>query len=367
VARLLRLEGRIQPYAWGSPTRLYAFLGRPPEGTPAAELWLGTHPAGPATVAAPGGDRPLIDMTGPLPWLLKLLAIARPLSIQVHPTTRQARARAGATRSPDGRAKPELLVALEPTRALAGVRAPRRTLAAVAALGVPALLDAVAPLAAGDVAGTFRSLFTMPARARGRILGAALDAATAGRGGDAGELLLRLQSAHPDDPAILAVLLLEDVRLGPGEGLFIPPRMPHAYVEGFAVEIMAASDDVVRGGLTRKPVDVEAFLAVMDPRPHVPRIRRPAQDEQTPGVRRWSVPVAAFELIEVRVDGGPVALPLRGPAIALVLEGDATGRVDGSTAPALPLRAGEAAVALDGAARLELRGRGRIVVAQAGG
>ena len=381
VPRLLRLEGRIQPYAWGSLTRIPALLGRPSGPAPAAELWLGTHPAAPSTARDRDIDRPLDALVGRLPWLLKVLAIERPLSLQVHPTSRQARAGAGSTAFPDRRAKPELVVALEPTRVLAGIRPARLTLAAVAALGSPALIAAFAPLAgvggAGGPAGAgpaavLRTLLTAPAGERAALLAETLAAArrvvAAGGGATvlarrAADLILRLQAAHPDDPAIPAALLLAEVELAPGEGLYLAPRMPHAYLSGFAIEVMASSDDVVRGGLTPKPVDVEAFLAVVDARLHRPVVRRARPVPGAPGVTRWPVPVPDFALLEACVDGTTV-VPLAGPAIALVLEGEVVARADDGVP--LTLRRGESVVAFDGAARLELSGAGRLVVARAG-
>src|SRR4051794_22866072 len=135
------VTGIVQHYAWGDREYIPRLLRRSPDGRPWAELWLGTHRNGP-TACADG--RPLSDVTGPLPYLLKVLAAAEPLSLQVHPTRERAVAGFEAGRYPDPEPKPELLCALTPFTAYCGVRPVEATLALLAELGTTDLAAAVA-------------------------------------------------------------------------------------------------------------------------------------------------------------------------------------------------------------------------------
>ncbi len=349
-AGILRLFGRVRDYDWGSPTAIYDLLGEDPSGRPAAELWLGTHPGAPSeTESSAGGRRqPAEDAVGRLPFLLKVLAAERALSLQVHPDRAQARAgfdseeRAGVPpqapwrRYLDRNHKPELIVALTPFRALAGIRDPRHTLRVVRALGHPPLTAAFEPLRADPAAGAatvLRTLLTMPAhQGRGLVAGtvgaatviaaraaagaAATGTAAAGTAATgattavtadvatdvaaAADLVVQLAAAHPGDVGVAAALLLNDVLLQPGEALFQPARLLHAYVHGVGIEIMATSDNVLRGGLTSKHVDVDELLRVLDPTPTRAPVLTPRTVGGTAGiiVRAWDVPVDDFALTE---------------------------------------------------------------------
>ncbi|MCM3887528.1 mannose-6-phosphate isomerase, class I [Frankia sp. R82] len=352
-ARVLPLRGVAQAYAWGSPTAIPALLGVPPSGTPVAELWLGTHPVAPGLVETGAGQYPAADFVGNLPFLLKVLAADRALSLQVHPDVAQARAGFAADeaaglalddpqrRYRDPNHKPELIVALTPFRALAGVRDPRCTLAVVAGLGVAALEAAFRPLATDPHAGAatvLRTLLTMPTTPAKALVDDLVTAAARLRSaspvaGDhaidnelsrAADLVGHLAAAHPGDVGIAAALLLNDVTLQPGEGLFQPARLLHAYVDGLGIEIMAASDNVLRGGLTPKHIDVDELLRILDPTPSDAPVR-PARPLATgPGgqLHGWDVPVADFTLAEAVCTGGD--LPVGRPTVLLAVDGEVT-------------------------------------------
>ncbi|KJE23774.1 mannose-6-phosphate isomerase, type 1 [Frankia torreyi] len=414
--RLLALHGAEQPYAWGSATAIPELLGTPAAGGPVAELWLGTHPVAPALVEADGARRPAADLVGPLPFLLKVLAADKALSLQVHPDLAQAAAGFDADdaaglavddsrrRYRDRNHKPELIVALSPFRALAGVRDPARTLTVAQGLGAPALLAAFRPLADDPAAGAatvLRTLLTMPAGPAGELVGALVAAAdrlrrARGRGpagdeaalGDrdggpasrdpvdgggedvarAADLIGRLAAAHPGDVGIAAALLLNDVTLRPGEGLFQPARMLHAYVAGLGIEIMATSDNVLRGGLTPKHIDVDELLRIFDPTPSDAPIHNPRTVADSPGglLRGWDVPVADFALTEAVCTGGSV--PVGRPTVLLAVEGrvEVTASADDGTALApLELRRG-GSVLVAGRAAVTLTGTGRVFLAAPG-
>ncbi|CAJ59929.1 mannose-6-phosphate isomerase [Frankia alni ACN14a] len=421
--RLLALHGAEQPYAWGSATAIPELLGTPAAGGPVAELWLGTHPVAPALAETDGARRPAADLVGPLPFLLKVLAADKALSLQVHPDLAQAAAgfdvddAAGLAvddsrrRYRDRNHKPELIVALSPFRALAGVRDPARTLAVARALEVPALLGAFRPLVDDPAAGAatvLRTLLTMPPGPAGELVGAlvaaadqlrrargrgptgaeAADADAGGGGGDSGggstrqdpvdgggsdvaravDLIGRLAAAHPGDVGIAAALLLNDVTLRPGEGLFQPARMLHAYVAGLGIEIMATSDNVLRGGLTPKHIDVDELLRIFDPTPSDAPVRSPRTVTDSPGglLRGWDVPVADFALTEAVCTGGSV--PVGRPTVLLAVEGrvEVTALADDGTAVApLQLRRGGSAL-VAGRAAVTLTGTGRVFLAAPG-
>ncbi|OAA18420.1 mannose-6-phosphate isomerase, type 1 [Frankia sp. EI5c] len=404
--RVLELHGQAQHYAWGSATAIPDLLGVPPDGEPVAELWLGTHPQAPAEVVDPaeiggvaaarlspqrrasdlGARRAAADLVGELPFLLKVLAADKALSLQVHPDLDQARSGFEADeaaglpaadprrRYRDRNHKPELIVALTPFRALAGIRAPAATLAIARGLGHPGLIAAFAPLATDPTGGAtqvLRSLLTLPPQA-GVDLAAGVVSAAERVSSDAPEELRRaadlvrlLAATHPGDVGIAAALLLNDVTLAPGEGLFQPARLLHAYVQGVGIEIMATSDNVLRGGLTPKHIDVDELLRILDPRPTGAPVLRPRTLASSPGglLRCWEVPVEDFVLREAVCTGGPVAVS--NPSILLAVEGqvEITGS-DGAGASLEPLTLRRGCSALvTGPATVVLTGTGRVFAA----
>jgi mannose-6-phosphate isomerase len=258
------VEGVVQHYAWGDRDFLPALLGVAPDGRPWAELWLGTHPNGPSTL----DGRPLAEVTGPLPYLLKVLAVGEPLSLQAHPTSAQATAGFAAGRYPDDQPKPELLVALTPFEAFCGFRPSDDALALLDDLGAQEFAAAVRDGGPGEA---LHGLY------RGRIRSAPVVAACAGRAHPAARWADRLGRRYPGDPSVAATLLLNHVSLAPGEAIFLGPGNLHAYLAGSGVELMGASDNVVRGGLTVKAVDVDDLLAVVDPSPLADPVRPPAE------------------------------------------------------------------------------------------
>ncbi len=407
-AGILRLFGRVRDYGWGSPTAIYDLLGEDPSGRPAAELWLGTHPNAPSEIETGGQRRPAEEAVGRLPFLLKVLAADKALSLQVHPDRTQAQAgfdgeeRAGVPpdaphrRYRDRNHKPELIVALTPFRALAGIRDPQRTLRVVQDLGHPPLASAFEPLREDPSSGAatvLRTLLTMPAhRARGLVDGIVGAAGAIGPRADpdvaaAADLIVQLAAAHPGDIGIAAALLLNDVLLQPGEALFQPARLLHAYVHGVGIEIMATSDNVLRGGLTPKHVDVDELLRILDPTPTGAPVLTPRTVRRTAGitVRTWDAPVDDFALTEAVCDGtapdrvdpdGNIrdsSITIRRPAILLVTDGTVT--VAGVDVRATRLRRGQAAVvapapgatgAAEVAGVLTLSGQGRVFLASSG-
>ncbi|MEV7808867.1 mannose-6-phosphate isomerase, class I [Microbispora sp. NPDC088329] len=270
----------IKDYPWGSRTAIAELTGRPASG-PEAEMWLGAHPAAPSRLTRDGAETTLADAVAAdpvgtlgeavagrfgrrLPYLLKLIAVDAPLSLQVHPDAEQAadgHARGDANYT-DPWHKPELVCALTPFTGLAGFRPPEQAAMLVERLHVSALQPVVAALRGGDVLGALRVLLEWPGSRR-ELVESVVWAASACHTPDYA-LVVRLARRYPEDPAVLAPLLMRRHTLAPGEALFLGAGVMHCYLEGFAVEIMACSDNVLRAGLTGKHVDVEELLRVAD-------------------------------------------------------------------------------------------------------
>ncbi|WP_404311679.1 mannose-6-phosphate isomerase, class I [Agrococcus terreus] len=301
-------------YSWGSATLIADYLGRTPSGAPEAEVWFGAHPGCPSRVA--GGEHDgaplgaLLEAEGRQQpaLLLKVLAAAEPLSLQAHPD--EARAREGFAREDaagiprdaphrsyrDPFSKPEIIVAVTPFEALCGFRSHQAALAPLEAL---AAIDArVAPVADRVRAGDALEWLLAGGDEVAAAVAAATEAApriAAAHPRDA-DTIARIAATHPGDPGLLIALLLHRVALAPGEALFLPAGNVHAYLEGLGIELMGPSDNVLRGGLTPKHVDVEELLAVADRSPLAdPRL--PA--EQLDGAVAYR-PAAPFELRHVQ-------------------------------------------------------------------
>lgn len=378
-----RLRNPVRGYAWGSRTVIAELQGRPvPSPGPEAELWIGAHPSDPsvldasgvplneAIAAAPGrvlGERVRSRFGARLPYLLKLLAADAPLSLQAHPDSAQAAAGYAAEeaagvppdaphrRYVDPYHKPELLVAVSEFRALCGFREPAASAELLAGLGVPALAPAVSALTAGDLAGAVRWLLGVPEPAA--LVAEVVTAAS--RAGVAYALVGELATKYPKDVGVVLALLLNHLTLAPGEAIFMPAGNLHAYLRGTGVELMAASDNVLRGGLTPKYVDVPELLRVLRFEPLADPVMTPVATGR--GVVSWPVPVAEFALHRVRPEGSdPVELEVTGPRTVLCLGGEiyADDGVAGVT-----LRSGQAAIAEGGAGQLRFAGTGEAYVA----
>jgi mannose-6-phosphate isomerase len=384
------LTGVVRPYAWGSRTILAKLQGRPvPSEGPEAELWLGAHPGDPSTVTGPEGPVSLATLIaedpkgqlGPgvagefgsrLPYLMKVLAADAPLSLQAHPDADHAR-RAFAAQEADPAAplnytdpyhKPEMLVALTPFDALCGFRAPDVSAAVLDGLNVPRLAPVIAELRAGvtGLQGAVRTLLCWPADDRRPLVEAVVAAALAGTTSPYASsyaLAVELAAHYPGDPGVLVALLLNHVRLEPGEAIWLPAGNLHAYLNGAAVEIMASSDNVLRGGFTSKRVDVDELLRVLRFEVLDEPVLRSV--EVAPGVVTWPVPAREFVLYRVRLGGGAVAAPGMGPRILVCTGGEISVHEDG--AGPVMMRTGTAAYAAADAGPITVAGAGEVFIA----
>lgn len=385
---MLLLRNHVRDYAWGPIDGLQAIVGSKPSGGPEAELWVGTHPSAPSAVVGDPHGRTLADVIaadpsrwlGPdlaaagytaLPFLLKILVIGSPLSLQAHPSAEQAQAgyereeAAGIAGDAPNRTyrdpspKPEALVALRDTWVLCGFREPAQAADLVAGLQVPALEPLHETLAGGDL-DAFRTglawLLRLPGDDRHAVataVSAAVEAIDPTDRQDPRSWVRRLAAQHPGDPTSLAPLLLMVANLGPGEALHLPAGNLHTYLSGAGVEVMAASDNVLRGGLTPKHIDVDELLAVLRFDPGIPP--GPDRTELDDGVVTYDTGEGSFGLAVVQPDERQVVVSPRGPSLLLATDGavDVAGP-DGN----LSIDHGDAAFVAPGEGPLAVSGRG---------
>jgi mannose-6-phosphate isomerase len=356
------LRNKVRPYAWGSRTVIAELQGREvPAPHPEAELWMGAHPDDPSIVLdADGVEHTLLQLVDDdpvgqlgercakrwdnrLPFLLKVLAADEPMSMQVHPSLAQAQEgfareeamglpRLAAHRNyPDPTAKPELVCALTEFHVLAGFRDAERTLDLLRGLDAPGLLRYTDLLAAQPDASGLRALFTtwvtLPSSVLDELLPQVLDACVLhvkehGPFDLECRTVLELGERYPGDPGVLAALLLNRLVLGPGEGVYLAPGTLHAYLRGTAVEIQANSDNILRGGLTPKHVDLPELLTVVDfGHDDLPVLRG---EHTKPNLLVYPTDAAEFELCRLEWAAGeqtPVELRHGGPQVIICTDG----------------------------------------------
>lgn len=349
-----RIDAVVQSYPWGSRTLLAELMGNAaPTERPQAEAWFGAHPLAPSKV----GGRPLTDVIaddpaaalgraaeladGALPFLLKVLAAEEPLSLQAHPTLEQARegfAAEDAAGIPltapnrnyrDRNHKPELVVAVTRFDALAGFRPVARTLELFRELAVPELDHYTVLLGGGSEADGLRALFTTWLTLPPRVLDDLVEVVRArceayegdGWVAEVAATTADIAARYPGDPGVLASLLLNRITLEPGQGIYMGAGKLHAYLSGMGVEVMANSDNVLRGGLTSKHVDIVELLRVLDFEPSVDPVVRPVGDG---GVYWYATPAEEFRLTRIEVPaGGSADVAESGAIVVLVTAGGA--------------------------------------------
>lgn len=379
---MYRLVNPVQNYAWGMRTAIAELLGEPvPSEQPQAELWLGAHPSAPSRVVGKGSERTLTEaidaaprqLLGPqvlakfgarLPFLLKVLAVDQPLSLQAHPDL--ARAAAGfaaeqerriALDDPgrnyrDANHKPELICALTPFDALCGLR-PIEEIAVLIAeldlgeLGSLAEVDAlISSILCGE--DSQRLVETVVDRCGG--------AARESPFAPSYRCALGLAERFPGDPGVVMSLLLNLIHLRPGEATYLPPGRLHAYLHGVGIEVMASSDNVLRGGLTSKHVDVHELLSAAE-LDCAPAETVPVRTDGC-GWFRYHTPATDFALATARLDNGSITSDVNSPQILLCVDGALT--IDGQ-----PLARGQS-VFVPAGDRVNLTGTGLVFRATTG-
>ena len=334
MKHIYRLNNTIQDYEWGSRRHIAELMGRPaPSETPQAELWMGAHSKAPSRVNTKGkllSLETLIDenpdgilghaaakrFANKLPYLFKVLAAARPLSIQAHPNLDQAREgfnRENAAGIPldanrrnykDDNHKPEIICALKPFRALNGFRKIEEI---VLNMHRWCRLEMGAEISKLEINSTsaglrefFESLMTMDSERKNRVIREVLQSAHHRTEKDPmSQVIQSLHQEYPTDIGVLAPLYLNLVRLNPGEAMYLPAGQLHAYIEGLGMELMANSDNVLRGGLTPKHVDVPELLKTLRFEGQEVEILNP--EEVRRGVLAYDTPAREFVLSKIMV------------------------------------------------------------------
>ena len=367
---LLGLTNAPRPFDWGSTSLIARLEGRPDAATPEAEVWFGDHPSDPADLA----DSTTLDahMSGAkLPYLLKILAATKSLSIQAHPTRQQAIEGFAAERAlpadaphnyADDNHKPEMIVALsDEFVALCGLRevaATRRLLAELGSAAAPlldrvsdddSLADAVGWLLSGEAQGVVDGIIT------------ALDGAASTEFAADIANARRNAAEFPGDPGVVVGLLMNLMTLRAGEALFLRAGQLHAYQSGLGIEIMAASDNVMRGGLTPKHIDVAELMRVLERRSGAVSLVDPVTVAE--GVIEYPVPVDDFRLWRGAASVAGVTIAPQLPAIVLCVSGAIEVRGATQTLELLP---GQAAFVAGDEAVLAVAGSGDFFVAQPG-
>ncbi|MDH3884373.1 MAG: mannose-6-phosphate isomerase, class I [Desulfobacterales bacterium] len=331
------LKNTIQEYAWGSTQAIPDLLGqRNPGNKPQAELWMGAHPKAPSLVQYHGQWVSLLDLinknpvevlgknaaknfNNKLPYLFKVLAAAKPLSIQAHPNVYQAREgfeRENAQGIPlnapyrnyrDAHHKPECICALTPFWALSRFRRISGILSylkKVCAHGLDAEINNLKQQPTSDgLKGFYTDLMTMDADRQNRIAAQALEQAQRFEAQDpVFSWMLKIAADYPNDIGVLAPILLNLICLEPGQALFLDAGEFHAYLEGLGIELMANSDNVLRGGLTPKHVDVPELLRVLKFEDQDVFFLKP--QEVVPNEFVYPSPAKEFELSVITLNSG---------------------------------------------------------------
>lgn len=329
MSAVIRLSPALQNYAWGTTTDIPALLGVPADGEPVAEAWWGAHALAPS--CTPEGDlvqyiasdpeaalgETVAASFGRLPYLLKVLAIGSPLSIQVHPTLAQAREgfaleqEAGVPLDArervykDSSHKPEMLFALSPMTVLSAFRPVADAARDLRAVGADAaadtlesagLADYVKQCLKGEHAAVLAKIQAVPAG-----LSANIDVAR--------EAL----NTYPGDNGALIALAMNVVELEPGDTIFTDAAIVHCYIKGVGVELMANSDNVVRAGFTPKLVDPDLLMELSRLEPSAPEVPRA---QGSGAAKRYTTSASEFELTVVT---GGEAVTEGGPRIVLAL------------------------------------------------
>ena len=351
-----KLRTRVQAYAWGSYSAIAGLRGKPPSPEPQAELWAGAHPSAPSQLFRDGrwvdldaliAEDPVAELGEDvaerfgerLPFLAKILAAGKPLSLQAHPDP--AAARAGFLRENlagvpldaphrtyrDASAKPEILIALAPFEGLCGFRPVADTLQFLDDLDVPLLAEVESMLRKQPDADGLRSVVThllgLDEQDRSELISQIVAQATIywGPQGALSDWIPSLAKMYPNDIGVAIALLLNYVALMPGEALFLKAGNLHAYLSGLGVEVMANSDNVLRSGFTEKHIDIPELLAITDFAPLPDPLFAPTVERLPHAViTTFRPPVRDFAVLQIELDG---SYPVKsdGPGILLCTHG----------------------------------------------
>jgi len=296
------ITGYLQNYEWGSFNALADLRGVDPSGSPEAEIWFGVHPSGPSTVERESGRITLqeaIDLVEEeMPYLVKVLAAQRPLSLQTHPDATQA-----ASGFDDNRSKPEMICALTPFQALCGFKTTSEAYEVSTRLQLPEdLLSMIKD--AVDLSQVIESILTQERKRDIESLTQTCEEMIEGGSlSPEAKTIIKLAKEYPEDPSLLIIPMMQIHELKPGEALFLNPGVLHAYLEGVALEVMGSSDNVVRAGFTTKEKDPATLLQILDFEAN-PNIQTPSSSHH-----RYQTMTPEFDV--ERIEGTTIHVPRR--------------------------------------------------------
>ena len=369
---LVRISGETKNYPWGSSHLIQDHLGLGPSGQPLAEVWFGTHPQGESKVLSSGKN--LSEQLGSrLSFLVKFLAADKPLSIQAHPNAAQAKAGFDRENSAglalddptrnykDDSAKPELLIALSEFRALCGFRPTAEILEIFLAFSEtePRFGELAALVATDSSLETLLSELLQDTELAKRFDSTVVSIEGDSLAESARVLASQLLSQYPGDTGALVALVLNLVELSPGQAIYLPAGNLHAYLSGLGIEVMAASDNVIRAGLTQKHIDksellnIAAFQSLLEP---VVLPRKLAE-----GLSEYEVAAEQFRVYKANVTGTNLLADLDLPGSALVVCVSGEVAVSTSLEEREVLRRAEV-VYLSDAKKFSLSGSGSVFV-----
>jgi mannose-6-phosphate isomerase len=369
---LRRISGELKSYPWGSKNLIPDYFAKAADSQVISEIWFGSHDASPSIDLSTG--EPITETLGKkLSFLMKLLSCESALSIQVHPNSEQAKAGferenqlglvlEDPTRNyKDQSHKPELIIALTPFEALAGFRPLSEIKTILREFGEQApAFNKVLSLC--DEADPYRQLFQTILESKDLVSSfqSEIDSSVlSGISKTAAELTTRLLSQYPADTGALVSLLLNYLNLDPGQAVFVPAGQLHAYLSGLGVEVMASSDNVIRGGLTSKHIDTPELLKIVEfVEEKNPRV---SPTNIATGLVQYPVPVADFSVYRASVSGANLFadLDIQGESIVLCTAGEVA--VGTSLEEREVIRAGDA-VLLAKAKKFSLTGSGTVFV-----
>lgn len=390
------LQMPLMAYPWGSKSFIQNLLGRKDLiGLPVAEIWMGAHPSAPSTLRLPDGIVPL-DMylkTNPralgsaahsfdtLPYLMKVLAADSPLSIQTHPNLTQAQEGFAAENAQgipqddptrnykDANHKPELICALTPFTALCLFRPYMELTQSLIQTGLQHILPPAKEFMAHPSPDTWKECFAAILQLKPSDIIWAIQTAIEEKDTplsqwqiDATEWVKNLADKHPADAGALAPLFFQLHHLQPGQALFLSPGTPHAYLQGAAIEVMANSDNVLRGGLTTKHIDLPEYIRVLDFEPRPQPVINAVQDAS--GVYYYASPAREFRLGYATLSPHQIIVSQpRLPAIFLCTQGHIT--LDDNQQK-LSLKQGESAFCDAQSGNIALSGEGVAYICELG-
>ena len=327
---LVRISGEEKNYPWGSKNLIQDHLGLGPTNQIVAEIWFGTHAGGQSKLVSSG--KTLAETIGSkLSFLVKFLAADSPLSIQVHPNASQAKAgfakenAAGLDLTDpkrnykDDSHKPEILIALSPFEALCGFR-PRAEVQEIflAFSESEARFGELAALAATDanIEEIFSELL------EDQLLAERFSSTVEALGADslaerARALVVGLLEKYPGDTGALVALLLNQIKLESGEAIYLPAGNVHAYLSGLGLEVMAASDNVLRGGLTSKHIDKAELRQIAD----FSELAKPVVSTKklAEGLVEYPVAASEFRVYRAQITGSNLLADIDLPAAAVIV------------------------------------------------